>query len=270
MRKKFQDLTIKDAFMFAAVMADSQQCRKLLNMALDMEVLEVHVIAEKSLAYHPEYHGVRLDVLAVEDGTCRRFNVEMQVKSEIGLTKRSRYYLAQMDMDVLLAGEAYNKLPDTYVIFICDFDPFGEHLYRYTIKSICRENGKVFQDGRTTVFLSTKGRNSEEIPDELIHFLRYVEHPEKSENEEKDAFVASLKAQIEAIKRNRDWEAKFMLLEEMMRDERAEGHKEGKQEGQERVNRLIQLLAEQNRMNDIIKASRDKEFQQKLFEEFDL
>ena len=33
--------------------------------------------------YHPEYHGVRLDVMAEEEGTRRRFNVEMQVKTEI-------------------------------------------------------------------------------------------------------------------------------------------------------------------------------------------
>ena len=29
MRKKLQDLTIKDAFMFAAVMSDKEQCRHL-------------------------------------------------------------------------------------------------------------------------------------------------------------------------------------------------------------------------------------------------
>ena len=29
MRKKLQDLTIKDAFMFAAVMSDTEQCRHL-------------------------------------------------------------------------------------------------------------------------------------------------------------------------------------------------------------------------------------------------
>ena len=50
--------------------------------ALEMPILEVDVITEKSISYHPEYHGVRLDVLAEEAGTKRRFNVEMQVKTE--------------------------------------------------------------------------------------------------------------------------------------------------------------------------------------------
>ena len=100
MRKRLQDLTIKDAFMFAAVMSDAEQCRHLLELVLEMKILEVHVVAEKTISYHPEYHGVRLDVMAEEAGTKRRFNVEMQVKTESALAKRSRYYHAQMDMDV--------------------------------------------------------------------------------------------------------------------------------------------------------------------------
>ena len=80
MRKKLQDLTIKDAFMFAAVMSNEEQCRHLLELVLDTKILSVNVVTEKSITYHPEYHGVRLDVLAEETGTKRRFNVEMQVK----------------------------------------------------------------------------------------------------------------------------------------------------------------------------------------------
>ena len=76
----------------------------------------------------------------------------------------------------------------------------------------------------------------------------------------------ALEEQIHAIKRNRNWEAKFMLLEEMMKEERMEG----KDEGQERVNHLIKILAENNRLEDIIKSADDKEYQQKLFEEFGL
>ena len=63
MKRSLQELTIKDAFMFAAVMSDPKPCKIFLSMVLDMEILEVTVIAEKTLAYRPEYHGVRLEVL---------------------------------------------------------------------------------------------------------------------------------------------------------------------------------------------------------------
>ena len=71
---------------------------------LGTKILEVSVVTEKTLSYHPEYRGVGLDVLAVENGTERRFNVEMQVRDNKNLPKCSRYYHAQLDMDALLKG----------------------------------------------------------------------------------------------------------------------------------------------------------------------
>ncbi len=82
MRKGFKELTIKDAFMFVAVMSDAERCRRFLSMALEMEIAEVHVIAEKSMAYHPEYKGVRLDVWAVEKGRRRRFVADIKKRVE--------------------------------------------------------------------------------------------------------------------------------------------------------------------------------------------
>ena len=131
--RKFQELTIRDNFMFGAVMLENpDDCRKLLEYVLGRGIDRVEVIAEKNIVYHPEYRGVRLDVYVKEktsDGEAdRHIDVEMQqVSSEI--FKRSRYYHSQIDMEILGAGGPYEELPDTYVIFICDFDPAASHIY---------------------------------------------------------------------------------------------------------------------------------------------
>ena len=49
-----QDLTIKDAFMFAAVMSDEEQCRQLLEMVLDTKILSVNVATEKKILFTKE------------------------------------------------------------------------------------------------------------------------------------------------------------------------------------------------------------------------
>ena len=90
MKKTLQELTIKDPFMFAAIMSDEEQCKKFLSLVLKKEILKVTIITEKTVVYHPEYHGIRLDVLAVEKGSQSRFNVEMQVKDKKNLSKRCR------------------------------------------------------------------------------------------------------------------------------------------------------------------------------------
>ena len=118
---------------------------------------------------------------------------------------------------------------------------------------------------------------NEEESGELVKFLQYVEDPEK-ESDSEGEFVKSLKEQIAAIKRNREWEGRFMLLEEMIADEReeamAEGHSKGLAEGEQltlqKMNRLTQLLAKQNRIDDLVKAANDADYQEQLFKEFHL
>ena len=60
----------------------------------------------------------------------------------------------------------------------------------------------------------------------------------------------------------KSWEREQMI--------RKEGLKEGLEEGLERVNQLNLKLIEASRTEDMIRAARDREFQEKLFEEFGL
>ena len=70
-------------------------------------------------------------------------------------------------------------------------------------------------------------------------------------------------------------EVRKMLLTEY--DEKAEreylrkqSREEGVQQGEDRVNRLIRLLLEQNRIADIEKSVKNPDYQKKLFQEFDI
>ena len=229
--RKFKDLTIRDAFLFAAVMTDQEICRKVLELSLGIPIAEVQVQTEKTMAYHSEYHGVRLDVYAADENQTR-YNVEMQVARQDYLPKRSRYYHSHLDMDALLAGEPYEKLPDTYVIFICDFDPFGDGLYRYYTRTSCEETGKMVDDGVVSIYLSTHGENKEEIPPELLNFLNYVKNSgRQSVQENQDTFVKQLQEHIKKIKSSRVMEERYMLLEEMLRRENSDGWREGREAG---------------------------------------
>ena len=173
-RKTLNELTLKENFMFSAVMiTEPENCRHLLEMALDIKIERVEVDREKSLIYNPEYRGVRLDVYA-SDEKHTHYDVEMQVQKK-SLPRRARYYHSQMDMDVLLSGKAYDQLPDSYVLFLCDYDPFGQGKYRYSRKQYFEEVPEyAYDDGSHTVYLSTKGKNASEVPKELVSFLTFL------------------------------------------------------------------------------------------------
>ena len=151
-------------------------------------------------------------------------------------------------MEMLLAGEDYKELPNTYVIFICDFDPFGEGKYRYTFQSMCKESENAnLKDGRTILFLNTHGKNECEVPKELVTLLQYMkEDLEGSEKEFHDPYVGQLQKFIRDIKGNREMEERFMIFEEMLKEEhtagREEGREEGRAEGCEAVKALLLLF----------------------------
>ena len=82
---------------------------------------------------------------------------------------------------------------------------------------------------------------------------------------------------IEAINhvpiRIQEGDGKFNMceaIEEMIKDGREAGREVGRQEGQNRINQLIILLSKENRGEDIIKATKDREYQEQLFKEFNL
>lgn len=77
-KKTLQELTIKDNFMFGAVMCDEEHCRRLLEISLGFPIERVKVSKEKSIIYHPQYKGIRLDVYA-KDENSTHYNVEMQI-----------------------------------------------------------------------------------------------------------------------------------------------------------------------------------------------
>ena len=240
-KKQLQELTIKDNFLFGAVMMEEEICRGFLERVLGFSIAQVEVCREKSIVYHPEYRGIRLDVYA-KDEKNTHYNIEMQVVKKPELGRRVRYYHGQIDMELLLSGRDYTELPDTYVIFICDFDPFGEKKYCYTFENHCQEvPGLGLGEGSRSIFLSTMGENDEEVSKELVRILRFVKADlEESQRDFEDEFICHIQETIRRIKGSRKMEERFMILEEMLRDERAEGIAEGKVKG--KAEAVLELL----------------------------
>lgn len=130
----------------------------------------------------------------------------MQVRRKRALEKRNRYYHSQMVMDVLESEEPYEKLPDTFVIFLCDFAPFGRKRYCYTFRNVCKEELAVeLRDGSCTIFLNIKGKNETEVSPEMVRFLKFVTAGlAESEGDFQDELVQRFQAAIRKIKTDRE------------------------------------------------------------------
>lgn len=230
-RKKLSELTLKDDFMFSAVMVNPKNCKPMLERILDMDIASVEVDREKSIIYHPEYKGIRLDVFATDENNTR-YNVEMQIVDKHNLPLRSRYYHSQMDMEILARGEPYQNLPSCIVIFICDYDPFDKGLCCYTVEHRCKESGEIVDDDTGTVFLNTCGNNRNEISPELARFLDFVHADlEKSQEKSPDPYITQLQESIQEIKVSREMGVRYVLFTEKLEEEYKDGYEAGEKSG---------------------------------------
>ena len=235
MSKTFQQLDLSNSFLFAAALEDEETCQLVLEIILGSKIPKVKVHAEHSILINSEFKSVRLDIYASDEMQVN-YNLEAQNENEGNLAKRSRYYQAEMDVSSLKPGEDYNSLQLSYVIFICAFDPFGEGLYRYTFEERCMERDIGLGDGTKKIFLNMRGENDKEVPEVLIHFLKYMEESTSEYvSTITDEPIVRLHEKVTELKKRRKLEARYMTLEEWMksqsRAEREAATKEAMEKG---------------------------------------
>ena len=109
-------------------------------------------------------------------------------------------------------------------------------------------------------FLDTAIENNEEISRDLVKFLGFVKTdlPE-SEQDFEDSFIRHVQEIIRRIKKSRKIEEQFMLLEEMLKDERTEGKAEGVSEGlaagkiKEKAEAITELLEDLGAVSETVR-----------------
>ncbi len=238
MIREWEELELKDDFMFGKVMRDTELCREMLERLLDFKISRIEYPEEQKVidvSYNSK--SVRLD-LYVEDDKDTVYNVEIQTVNTSELPKRSRYYQGMIDLNLIEKGELYRKLNTSYVIFICTFDLFGKGYYRYSFENLCREDADIaLGDQAYKIFFNTSG-TAGNISEEAKAFLRYV-----GGFASEDAYVRKLQDKVEKVRQNEEWRREYMML--FMRDleNREEGKKEGKKEGiLEEKTRIVRTL----------------------------
>ena len=192
-------------------------------MKIKIERLEYPEL-QKSISPYYEAKGVRLDVY-VKDSD-KVFDIEIQNGKQTNLGKRCRYYQSMIDIDNLLKGANYNALNESYIIFICTFDPFGKGLSHYTFKTRCLQNSEVdIKDGVIKEIFNAKAyANEEDI--EISNFLKYIDSKETS-----DDFTDKINHLVENAKINEKFRSKYLAVNIRETDIYEEGRNDGFAQG---------------------------------------
>jgi len=230
-KKRYEDLTFADDFMFCHVMEDESICIRVIETLLNIQVDHIEYLSYQQ-SVHPDYdsRGVRFDVYVRNSD--RVIDLEMQAVHKSDLLKRARYYQAMIDMDQLQRSMEYDSLKESYVVFICLDDPFREDLPCYTFKRVCLEVydrdldiAQWHNDKVTIVFYNAGAWESSDKAD-IKAFLQYVKTATPN-----SSLTSDIENAVATAKHHEPWRREFMTLEMKLAEERKEGYEEGHIQG---------------------------------------
>jgi predicted transposase/invertase (TIGR01784 family) len=245
MKKKLQDITFSNDFIFGQVLSRNQELAKKLAEIITGRKIRSITLPEDQHSIKLTYdgRGVRFDVY-FEDDTNTKYDMEMQTTYHKNLPKRSRYYQSMMDNKALIAGTDYELLPNSYVIFICQDDPFKSNpdksgLVKYSFENICSENGEPLNDGAYKIFINASAKSTE-VTSDLKEFVEYLNYGKVADGISKEIDTA-----VEDIKKDEEVVTMFYTLQDKIRDERAASYEEGRIESTIRTALKYNASAEQ-------------------------
>lgn len=145
----------------------------LLNVILqrnDLKVLEV--IAQREYK-NPMSGGrsITIDIYA-KDGDDKVYDVEVQRASAGADVHRARFHSSMIDTKMLKAGQEFNEIHDSYVIFITASDVMGAGRSLYHIDRVIKETGAYFGDGSHIIYVNGSYKDDSDPVGKLMHDFR--------------------------------------------------------------------------------------------------
>lgn len=207
MEKAFEELQIKDDFMFSVIMRNPKFCKPFLERILNIKIFRIEYPKfQETIDISADAKSVRLDIY-VEDGKETVYNIEMQTTENRNFPKRTRYYQGMIDLNILEKGDNYKNLKCSFVIFVCTFDLFCEGRHIYIFENRCIQNPELSLGDQTTkIFLNTKGAMDDVTP-EMKKLLNFIDGkgPE-------DDFTRELDEAVQSVRKDEKWRLDYMTL----------------------------------------------------------
>lgn len=215
---------LDDDFLTKCFEGDPKYIQLVLRIVLEKPDLVVEDVRTQVFVENLLNRSVRLDVLAT-DSSGRTINVEIQRSDKGAGRKRARYNSSMMDAITLVKNEDYDKLPESYVIFITENDVMGANLPIYHADRIVSETGKPLGDGTHIVYVNGAYRDESPIGKLMHDFscknpadMYYKPLAEQVRYYKKDAKgVKAMSRIVEDIVEQEKREEKIVMISKMKR-----------------------------------------------------
>lgn len=165
--QRLRNFRLLDDDFMSKVFEDTSCTELLLQIILKRDDLKVVSVHGQHDIKNLQGRSVRLDIIAVDEEE-KVYNVEVQRSDKGAGVKRARYNSSLIDANITEAGEKYENLAESYVIFITENDVLGAGLPIYHVDRVIRENGEQFTDESHIIYVNSQIKDETELG-KLMH-----------------------------------------------------------------------------------------------------
>lgn len=167
-KKKIQEFCLMDDTFMSKVFEDKKCTEELLRIIIARDDLKVKSVKTQYVIDNLQGHSIRLDICAA-DSKGKIYDIEIQNDNSGAVPKRARYNSSIIDANELEKGEDYEKLPETYIIFITKNDILGGNKLIYHIDRTIKEmRNCYFGDEAHIIYIYSQKKSQTELG-KLMH-----------------------------------------------------------------------------------------------------
>lgn len=218
MLKDLEQLTLLSDVFMSVVLSDLGACQHVVRILTGDHEIRLKSVRTQYVISKAVTRGARLDVLA-EEQKSTLYHLEIENTDTMDHPRRTRFYGALTDSELLRKGAGYSALPDRRIFYISRTDIWKKGYTVYEEEKRFRQTGLLHEDGAHVTYVNAAVDDGSRIA-KLMRYFRTADPFDDSEGE--------LSKRVRFLKTE---EGGREIMCEIMEKIREEGRKEGRKSG---------------------------------------
>lgn len=216
--KNLEQLTLLSDVFMSVVLSDIEACQHVVRILTEDPGIRLRSVRTQYVISKAVARGARLDVLAEEQAGAL-YHLEIENTDVVDHPRRTRFYGALTDSELLRKGDGYGALPDRKIFYISRTDIWKKGYTVYEEEKRFRQTGLLHKDGAHVTYVNATVDDGSRIA-KLMRYFRTADPFDDSEGE--------LSKRVRFLKTE---EGGREIMCEIMERIREEGKEEGRKEG---------------------------------------
>lgn len=218
MLKDLEQLTLLSDVFMSVVLSDLGACQHVVRILTGDHEIRLKSVRTQYVISKAVTRGARLDVLA-EEQKSTLYHLEIENTDTMDHPRRTRFYGALTDSELLRKGAGYSALPDRRIFYISRTDIWKSGYTVYEEEKRFRQTGLLHEDGAHVTYVNAAVDDGSRIA-KLMRYFRTADPFDDSEG--------ALSKRVRFLKTE---EGGREIMCEIMEKIREEGRKEGRKSG---------------------------------------